>query len=179
MEVSGDIDLANQAARLQGELPGLPGAAGEIIIANDYAYIRGPNDTKYSAAAAGNLFTNPADPAGAAADVIGMVKIAADSRLKPQLVGTENIEGADCYHIKVIVDPSVANSVLEAAGTALGAGELDLWIMQDGFRVAMMEFHTSDPKAGAAAFRLVLTDYGESLNIQAPPIDQFDIPDVG
>jgi hypothetical protein len=51
--------------------------------------------------------------------------------------------------------------------------------MHDGFRVAVMEFQTSDPKAGAAAFRLVLTNYDEALNIQPPPIDQFDVPGVG
>ena len=50
--------------------------------------------------------------------------------------------------------------------------------MQSDFHVAVMEFRTSDPKAGAAAFRLVLTNYGESLNIQAPPISQFDVPGV-
>jgi hypothetical protein len=182
MNISGDIDLHNQAAKMQGEMPGLPGAAGEIIIAKDYAYIRRPGDSKYTASAAGNVFKdfpNPADPAGVAADVIGFVQLAADSRLKPQLIGNENIAGVDAYHIRVTVDPSVANAVLNGSGSALGSGQLDLWIMHDGFRVAIMEFRTSDPKAGGAAFRLVLTNYGESLDIGAPPIDQFDIPGVG
>lgn len=182
LNASGDIDLANKSAKLQGQLPGLPGAAGEILIANDYAYIRQPGDSKYSASAVGNAFANfpnPADPAGVAADVIGFIQIAADSRLKPQLIGNENIVGVDTYHIRVTVDPSVANAVLNGAGSALGSGQLDLWIMHDGFRVAVMEFRTSDPKAGAAAFRLVLTNYGEALNIQPPPIDQFDVPGVG
>jgi hypothetical protein len=181
LNASGDIDLAKKAAKLQGQLPGLPGAAGEIIIANDYAYIRQPGDSKYSAAAAANAFANfpnPADPAGVAADVIGFVQIAADSRLKPQLIGTENVVGQETYHIRVNVDPSVANAVLNGAGSALGSGQLDLWIMQSDFHVAVMEFRTSDPKAGAAAFRLVLTNYGESLNIQAPPISQFDVPGI-
>jgi hypothetical protein len=176
LEISGDIDLSNKSAKMQGQLPGLPGAAGEIIIANDYAYIRRPGDAKYTAAAAGNLFINPADPAGVAANVVGFVKIAADSRLKPQLIGTESIKGNDCYHIRVVVDPYVANSVLNGAGSTLGSGQLDLWIMHDGFRVAMMEFRTSDPRAGAAAFQLALWNYGESLDIKAPPTDQFDIP---
>lgn len=176
MEIKGDIDLANKAAKMQGNLPGLPGAAGEIIIAKDYAYIRRPGDAKYSAAAAGNLFINPADPAGVAANVVGFVQIAADSRLQPKLLGSESIKGSDCYHISVVVDPFVANSVLNGAGSALGSGQLDLWIMHDGFRVALMEFHTSDPRAGAAAFQLALWNYGEPLDIQAPPIDQFDLP---
>ncbi len=176
MNISGDIDLSNKSAKLQGQLPALPGAAGEIIIANDYAYIRRPGDSKYTAAAAGNLFINPADPAGVAADVIGFIQIAADSRLSPQLIGTENVVGQETYHVRVTVDPSVANAVLAGAGSALGSGQLDLWIMQSDFHVAVMEFRTSDPKAGGAAFRLVLTNYGESLNIQAPPIDQFDVP---
>ena len=182
LNASGDIDLVNIAAKLQGQLPGLPGAAGEIIVAKGYAYIRQPGDSKYSAAAAGNAFANfpnPADPAGVATDVIGFVQLAADSRLKPQLIGNENVVGVDTYHIRVTVDPSVANAVLNGSGSTLGSGQLDLWIMHDGFRIAVMEFRTSDPKAGGAAFRLVLTNYGESLDIQAPPIDQFDVPGVG
>src|SRR5450759_4468705 len=83
------------------------------------------------AGSAGNLFINPADPAGVAANVVGFVKIAADSRLKPQLIGTESIKGNDCYHIRVVVDPYVANSVLNGAGSTLGSGQLDLWIMHD------------------------------------------------
>lgn len=176
MEISGDIDLAKKAAKMQGQVPGIPGAAGEIIIANDYAYIRKPNDAKYTAAAAGNLLVNPADPAGAAANVVGFVQIAADSRLKPQLIGSESIQGVDTYHIRVVVDPYVANTVLNGAGSALGAGQLDLWIRHDGFQIALMEFHTSDPRAGAAAFQLALWNYGESLDIQPPAIDQFELP---
>jgi hypothetical protein len=74
------------------------------------------------------------------------------------------------------VDPYVANTVLNGAGSALGAGQLDLWIRHDSFQVALMEFHTSDPRAGAAAFQLALWNYGESLDIQPPAIDQFELP---
>jgi len=175
MEVSGDIDFTNQSAKLTGQMPGIPGAAGEIIISNQMAYIRRPGDSKYTAAAASNLMSNPADPTQGASYVIGMIKVAADNRLQPQLIGSEQLFGSLSYHIRVIVDPVVANSVLNGVGSTLGSGQLDIWIMHDGFRVSMMEFRTSDPKAGQAAFRLELYNYGEPLTITAPPNDQWDV----
>ena len=178
MEISGDIDLTNKSATLQGQVPGFPGAAGEILIVGTMAYIRKPGETKYTGTDASSLAVNPADPAGAASYVVGMVKIAADPHLKPELVGTEDIYGSPCYHVRVNMDPAVANSILTLVGSTLGTGQLDLWIMQDGFRVAMMEFYTSDPKAGSAAFRLILTNYDAPLHIQAPPNDQWDLPNA-
>lgn len=157
-------------------MPGMPGAAGEIIISNDYAYIRRPSDAKYTAGAAGNMTTNPADPTQGKSYIVGMIEVANDSRLNPQLIGTEQILGSACYHVRVNMDPYVANQVLNGAGTVLGAGQLDIWIMQDGFRVANLEFITSDPRAGQAAFRITLSRYGEELHIVAPPIDEWDVP---
>jgi hypothetical protein len=57
---------------------------------------------------------------------------------------------------------------------ALGSGRIDVWITQGDFQLERMEFSTSDPKAGAAAIRLVLSNWNGVSPIDVPPDNQID-----
>jgi hypothetical protein len=64
---------------------------------------------------------------------------------------------------------------MQMTTTGFGSSVLDLWIMQDTFKVERLELQLSDPKAGQAAFRLVMTNYDNVAPIYAPPPDQQDV----
>jgi hypothetical protein len=55
---------------------------------------------------------------------------------------------------------------------------VDLWIYQSNFLVQRMELHTSDPAAGSAAIRLVLSQYDAITPITVPDSSQYGVPDT-
>ena len=158
---SGDIDFVNDAAHITGGVPGIPSMSGEVIIVNTYAYVRSPGGTQYTAEGASDLPINPAAPSGPLFVVQQMVAVANDPGLDPVLVGMEQEPSGSCYHIRVDVTQGALNSKLASLNVvqALGSGGLDLWITQGDFQLERLEFSTSDPKAGAAAVRLVLSNW--------------------
>jgi hypothetical protein len=173
---SGDIDLANVAAHIQGTLPGLPDFAGEVVVVNGNAYVRTPGQTKYALEADTSLSITPADATGGPAAIVQtIIQIAADPSLSPRLIGTEQEPGGTCYHIQVQATPDVVSSKLGLTGTAVGSSTLDLWIFQDSFRVERLELHTADPTS-SAAIRLVMSSYDNIAPIYAPLPAQFEIP---
>jgi hypothetical protein len=173
---SGDIDLANVAAHIQGTLPGLPNFAGEVVVVNGLAYVRTPGQTKYSLEADTSLALNPANATGGpAAMVQAIIQIAADPSLSPQLIGTDQEPGGACYHIQVQATPDVVKAKLGLTVSAVGTSTLDLWILQDSFRVERLELHTADPTS-SAAIRLVMSSYDNIAPIYAPLPAQFEIP---
>jgi hypothetical protein len=58
----------------------------------------------------------------------------------------------------------------------MGGGKLDLWITLGSFELERLEFSTNNPSAGAAAIRLVLSNWNGVTGIKPPSADQFDIP---
>jgi hypothetical protein len=173
----GDIDLANQSIHFTGALPGIPGLAGEVLIVQDYAYVRVPGETKYSMEGADQLFVNPANPQDLPISMVKSVIVTADDgRLQPRLIGMEDVLGDTCYHVRVTLTKEVVTNKLGLSGEALGTGTLDLWIVQDTFNLRVLEFHGSDDVAGPMAIRLTLSDFDSIEPITAPPPEQFEIP---
>lgn len=169
--------MANKNAHFEGSAPGIPGFSGEMIIVGTYTYIRLPGQTKYALTGTDSLSINAADSkAGPMAMVGSIVDIAADKALQPRLVGMEDVLGNTCYHVQVTVTPEVVQKFLGLGGSAVGNGRLDLWILQDGFNLRMLEFHSSDPTAGSMALRLSFSNFDAVEEIKAPPPEQFEIP---
>jgi hypothetical protein len=90
----------------------------------------------------------------------------------------EQESSGTCYHIRATVTQSALSSNLSSLQTikALGGGKLDLWITQGDFQLERLEFQTTDPSAGAAVVRLVLSSWNSIGQISGPPADQFEIP---
>jgi hypothetical protein len=173
----GDLDIANQDAHFEGSAPGMPGFAGEILETGAYVYIRLPGETKYDMEGSSMLSIDPVDTAtGPVAIVRSILRVAADSRLQPELVGMESPVDESCYHIRVTVTPEVVSERLGLGGTALNNGTLDLWIQEDGFNLQVLQFQTNNAASGAVAIRLVLTNFDNVPPIEAPPPEQFEIP---
>lgn len=174
----GDIDFANKAAHIVGGMPGLPGVSGELIIIDPYSYFRAYGQTAFTGGDDSSLPLNPALASGPLYIVQQIVAVADDPGLNPVLVGTEQEASGSCYHIRVDVSQKALNSTLSSqpAVQALGSGELDLWITYGDFQLERMEYKTSDPNAGAAAIRLVLSNWNEVSPIAPPPENQVATP---
>jgi hypothetical protein len=169
----GDIDLYHQAAHITGWMPTIAGMSGEMIVIDPYLFSRGYGETQYQVGYASSLPINPATPSGAYYIIEQILKIASDSSVSPVLVGTEDEPYGKAYHVRVQITPSAANDKLAASGQLLGSGQLDLWILQDGFWLERMEFATSDPSAGAAAVRIVFSNFNKVAEINYPPDKQI------
>lgn len=173
----GDIDFVNDAAHITGGVPGIPSMSGEVIIVNTYAYVRSPGGTQYASEGVSDLPINPADPSGPLFVVQQMVALADDPSVDPVLVGIEQEQYGSCYHIRVDVTKGGLNSKLASLNLVqlLGSGALDLWITEGSFQLERLEFSTSDPSAGAAAVRLVLSNWNNVSPILAPPASEVQL----
>lgn len=170
----GDIDYANNAAHVTGGLPGLPGLSGEMIVTQDFAYIRGYGATQYTEETASTLSIDPALPSQSLYFIQQIVAAASDASLSPVLVGMESEPSGQCYHIRVAVTQAALSAKLSNIPNLQdkGSGQMDLWITQNDFQLERLEFTTSDPAAGAAAIRLVLSHWNSVGEIDAPPQNQ-------
>jgi hypothetical protein len=170
----GDIDYANNAAHITGGLPGLPGLSGEMIVTQDFAYIRGYGATRYTEETASSLSIDPALSSQSLYFIQQIVAAASDASLSPVLVGMESEPGGQCYHIRVAVTQAALSAKLSNVPNLQdkGNGQMDLWITQNDFQLERLEFTTSDPAAGAAAIRLVLSHWNSVGEIDAPPQNQ-------
>jgi hypothetical protein len=172
----GDIDFANKTAHVTGGVPGIPNLSGEVIVVDPYAYVRAPGAVLYTSQGDSNLLINPALSSGPLFVIQQIVAVANDPGVSPVLVGTEQEQYGACYHIRVDVTQSALNSKLSSLNVvqALGSGQINLWITQSGFQLERLEFTTSDPASGAAAVRLVLSNWNKVSPILAPPANQVD-----
>jgi hypothetical protein len=174
----GDIDLANKSAHVTGGMPGLPGLSGELIVIDPYAYFRQYGSSKFTMEGDSTLPLNPALASGASPYwfVGQIVAIANAPELSPVLVGTEDDGGVSTYHIRVQVTKEAAGAALKSVGQSFGDGILELWITRDGLQIERMQFSTADPGAGAAAFRLILSNWNNVDPIKGPRPEDFEVP---
>ena len=177
----GDIDFANKRAHITGGLPGLTGLSGEVIIISPYVYSRGYGATKYTMSGTSALSIDPTAPSGPLFILQSMVAVANDPGSNPKLLGDNEAEPyGPCYHIQVTVTQSALSNKLSSLQTvqALGGGQLDLWITRGDFQLERLEFRTTDPSAGAAAVRIVISNWNGVSTITGPLANQFDIQGV-
>jgi len=179
-KADGDIDFQNQAASITYGMPGLAGISGELIIVNPYSYYRGYGATKFTATGVSTLSINPALSSQSLFVVQQIVKAGSDASLSPVLVGTEQENSGPCYHIRVdVTQAALANQLANLNFLQeKGSGRLDLWITQGDFQLERLEFSTSDPDAGTAAVRLVLSKWNQIPPIKGPAAGQFELPDL-
>lgn len=167
--------MGNGTAHITGTLPGIPDFAGELLVVGGNAYMRAPGQNIFSTEAASSLPLNPADAtAGLLAEFQTILTTIADKNLNPQLLGIESRPGGSCYHIQVQANPDVVNTSLGLTGQGVGYAKVDVWIFQSSFLVEHMELHTSDPAAGSAAIRLIMSEYNSVAPIDAPAAGEFD-----
>lgn len=169
----GDLDFKNGTAHIVGTYPSVPDLAGEIVIAGGNAYTRAPGQTVYTVTAATNV-VNPTDRTSGPVFVAdGILALAADPILNPQLVGTEDRPGGTCYHVRVQTTSGTIATDLRMTGVGVSDAIIDLWIYESDFTVQAVEIHVSDPSAGSSAIRLVMSNYNAVSPIDVPPPAQL------
>lgn len=87
----------------------------------------------------------------------------------PEVVGSEEIDGKDAWHIVATVDGEVTHEM--TSGTMRGSVQtLDLWIDKDTSDI--LQIRISEPEdedlEDPATWTLILTDHNEEVNIEQP-----------
>jgi len=136
---------------------------------------------------------DPADPNGPMGDLGGMLdQMDPKSSLeqmesaidKVTYTGEEDVDGRSLDHYELSVDPK---GLVEDLGSDLPPGAegqlpdsltYDLWLDEED-RIAKMEMDM--PMAGTqSSIEMTVTDWGEDVDIEAPPADQVtDMPEMG
>jgi hypothetical protein len=172
--VDGDLDFGNKDAHLVGGMPGA-GLSGELLIVDQYAYLRAYGETQFLSENVAQLTLSPLDASGPSFIVQQIVAIATDPGVSPVYVGTESEPGGSAYHIRVEYNRSALNSTHSATVVqALPAsGKLDLWITTNGFQLERLEVSTSTAAGGAASVRLLLSNWNGVSLIAPPPVSEL------
>jgi hypothetical protein len=159
-------------------MPGVPNLSGELIVTHPNAYYRTYGQSQFTSIDDSVLSLNPALKSDSTFLVVSeLLTLANDASLEPRLVGTDNEPSGAAYHISVDIPASKANSRLGSLGQVFGAGTLNIWITADGnFWLERMEYAQADPSSGAAAIRLVLSQWNNISPITVPPAAQVAVP---
>lgn len=159
-------------------MPGVPNLSGELIVTHPNAYYRTYGQSQFTSIDDSVLSLNPALKSDSTFLVVSeLLTLANDASLEPRLVGTDNEPSGAAYHISVDIPASKANSRLGSLGQVFGAGTLNIWITADGnFWLERMEYAQADPSSGAAAIRLVLSQWNNISPIAVPPAAQVAVP---
>jgi hypothetical protein len=173
--VDGDIDFGNKTAHVVGGLPGVPGLSGELMIVDQYAYLRQYGETQFLTENVAQLTLSPLDASGPSFILQQILGVATDPGVSPVLVGTESEPGGSSYHIRVDFSRSALNSSHSATVIQAlpGTGKLDLWITTNGLQLERLEVSTSSPEAGAASVRLVLSNWNGVSLLTPPPVSEI------
>lgn len=108
-----------------------------------------------------------------------------DANATVEELGRENLRGVDTTHFRAIVDAESASADMTAEERAdfeetFGANSefpIDFWIDDDGlvrkFALDLTGDTLDDPEVESASMTFEIYDYGEEINIQAPPADKI------
>lgn len=119
-----------------------------------------------------------AEASGANADPLAQMRMFQDAITGAELVGQEDVNGAQADHWKLTVDSAAI------AGDAAGAAALpdtiayDVWLDGEGrFVKSLVEM---DVAGQATSTETTMSGFGEPVTITAPPADQItEMPSVG
>lgn len=188
--LSGDVDVARQAARFSATFPTLFGLSAEVIVVDGYSYNRfGLSAGKYTK----SRVTTSALMSGASADltpdIVGTLErlttVIGSSGVNATLTGREKIEGRDSYHVTLSVPAELLSQALAAAAGAAAPGAvtsdlalelapIDYWVYVDTMQPASLYLQVSSTRLGNLDLSLTLTGYGQTVTIKAPPASQLD-----
>ncbi|HEX2143362.1 MAG TPA: LppX_LprAFG lipoprotein [Glycomyces sp.] len=129
----------------------------EYVIIGDQAYVKGPTGGFQEVPVGDDMLPyNPTlllDPDSGVAALLGAVDSA-----EPQ--DSEKVDGVETYRYEVVFDPAAFAQFIPAEGDWNAA---TVWFDQETSRVVKAEFAQGD-----ATVTLLLSDYDESVTIEAP-----------
>ena len=198
--IEGDVDIANQAAKLTFNVPPLaalgnvPLSGDLILVANTLYYkvtLLGPKYTKMDLGNIGDslgalssslpVAVPSADASAAIADQISqMRKALTDAGVTVTLVGVDQIGGKPASHINVGIPLDKLNAAIAADASAgpamkIDSASVDIWVYTDGSRFAQVEMKGASSTLGNLDITLTLSNYDQPVTVAAPPADQVNV----
>lgn len=168
--LEGAFDVANGRARLSFSAPTLLNTTGELLVVEEVAYVKvslmGPKYQKFDVTSAPGEVGVPTDPKASLDELRAEL-----DKLKtpPEKLANERCGDADCYHVRLILDPASMN--LESQ---TGQATLDVWVRTTDLRPAKLQLTADGGSQGTATLTAELFGYDEPVAVEPPPPDQVE-----
>jgi len=187
--VSGDIDIQKQALHVSASMPTLFGLTADIIQVDGYQYVKiSMFGTKYTKSPASTLPIPSAAPSAtldiSSADISSAVTSLKSSLtaagVTTTLVGRDQVDGRDAYHVSVSVPKDLINQQIGALGGSTTSGisidslTLDYWVYVDSLNPAKMELKASSATLGNLTVTVTLAKYNQPVTIKAPADSEIE-----
>jgi hypothetical protein len=184
--LGGAVDIPNQKAKFHLDAPSLMSTKVDALVVDGFAYVKidgilagaaGMESGKYVKTPIPEASGEPvSDPSQIAASV-DEFKAALDKLpTPPTKEADEKCGDQDCYHVKVAISAEdMAKLSPEAATTASGDIQIDLWARKSDYRPAKLDISLTSPEMGTVGVTLTFK-YDVPVDVQAPPADQVVEP---
>lgn len=183
--LTGEVDMTQQALHLSASFPTLFGISAEAFLVDGFLYTRiNTPGVKYKktkvqtsllmASAAPDATFNFTDTLSQLASRVRSVGVTTT------LVGHEQVDGRDVYHLAVTVPADVLNRQIGPAGGAAASGialdlaPIDYWVYVDTLQPAKMVVRASSATVGNLTVTLTLTKYNQPVTIKAPADSEIE-----
>jgi hypothetical protein len=175
--LEGDFDMTHQAYHMTLSMPTFLGLTADIIQVDGYQYTKtslsGDKYTK-SEASTPLLSAAPSATPDIADQVQELKRSLDDMGATATLVGKEQVDGKDAYHVKISIpvdkiNEAIASAAPSAAGITVESLSIDYWVFSGDLRPAKGVVNVSSAALGNVDATVTLTKYNQSVNIQAPP----------
>lgn len=185
VSVSGDVDVANEAAHVTFAVPFLFGLSGEAIVLGEDLYLLSSlSGDKWVHMPAETESPPSPEPSGPAEIADKVAEFLATDGVSAEKLADEECGEDTCYHVRL----SISEEALAAHPDAMpdlgeyesffpddafsGPVVVDLLFDRDGLWLRQVSTAASDPESGDASLTVTLSQYNESFEISAPPADQ-------
>jgi LppX_LprAFG lipoprotein len=176
--MSGDVDIQKQALHVSASMPTLFGLTADIIQVDGYQYVKiSMFGTKYTKSPATTLPIPTAAPSASldiSSTVASLKSSLTAAGVTATLVGREQVDGRNAYHVSVSLPKDLINQQIGALSGAAAGGisidtvTLDYWVFVDSLNPAKMEVKASSATLGNLTVTLTLTKYNQPVTIKAP-----------
>jgi hypothetical protein len=190
--IEGDVDVANAAAHLTLNVPGMQmlgnvPITGDLILKDSALYYKvsllGTKYTKTDLGSLSSLSPVAVPTPGASAlagvtDEITALRAQMDAAgVKATLVGVEQIGGKDAYHITISGLSDYINTQMAAASAPptvkIDSASVDMWVYKDNNALAQVEIKGASSAVGNLDFTLTVTNYDQPVTITAPAASEI------
>ena len=175
--VSGDVDLQKQAFHVTASMPTFLGLSADVIQVDGFQYTKiSLVGDKYTKSAASTLPIASAAPSATLdiSNTVNTLKTSlASAGVTATLVGRDQVDGRDSYHVAVALPKDLVNQGMgalsaAASGISIDTATLDYWVYVDSLNPAKMELKATSAAVGNLTVTMTLTKYNQPVTITAP-----------
>jgi hypothetical protein len=192
--VEGDIDIANQEAKLEFAVPAMLNTTGEVIVADGKVYVKasllGDKYQAFDLADLGGMVPGLPSPSASASPGASATtdpseelrKALGELTTPPAKLPDERCGDTDCYRVQVKLDSADAAPLASLAPGVTGAATVDVWVRKNDLRPAQVTIAADAGTEGNVTATLTLSDWNATVDITAPPADQVtegQLPGLG